>query len=318
MNRRVLVTGASGFIGRVLCDTLSSGGYKVVGLGRSRAAGFRNGVDYRACDLQTGNLNAVITGSFDVVIHLAGLVHGKGDGQQQNDGFRHINVDASIRVAEAAIRAGIGRFVFISSIGVHGVSTSGAPVTENSPLAPDSLYAQSKLDAETGLAALFRENGLSGLVIVRPPLVYGACAPGNFQSLLRLSASRLPLPFGSCVNCRSIISVANLVAFLIVCIDHPQASNQIFVISDGEAVSTKQIVSSLRYGMKRRSALFSVSPFIMRTALALTGKLDIYHQLFGDLEIDSRKAEQLLGWVPDRNTLKQLEAVGASYVNSRL
>ena len=318
MNRRVLVTGASGFIGRVLCDTLASRSYKVVGLGRSRAAGFRNGVDYRACDLQTGNLNAIITGSFDVVIHLAGLAHGKDGRQQQNDDFCRINVDASIRVAKATIRAGIGRFVFISSIGVHGVSTSGAPVTENSPLVPDSLYAQSKLDAETALAALFQENGLSGLVIVRPPLVYGAEAPGNFGRLLRLTALRCPLPFAGCTNRRSIISVSNLAAFLMMCIDHPQASNQVFVISDGMGVSTKQIVSSLRRGMKRRRALFPVSPFIMRTALALAGKSDTYQQLFGNLEVDSGKAEQLLGWVPDRNTLKQLEAVGASYVNSRL
>lgn len=316
MSRRILVTGASGFVGRILCDTLASRGYRVVGLGRSRAEGFRDGIDYVTCDLQTHDLNKVITGSFDVVFHLAGLAHGKGGRLQQKDGFRSVNVDVSVRVAEAAIRAGIGRFIFISSIGVHGASTSSTPVTENSPLAPNSLYAQSKLDAEVALATLFQGNELSGLVIVRPPLVYGARAPGSFQSLLRLAASQLPLPFGSCTNCRSVISVFNLVAFLTVCIDHPQASNQIFVISDGEAVSTKQIVSSLRHGMNRRSVLLPVSPFVMRIALTLVGRLDMYLQLFGDLKVDSQKAEQLLGWRPDRNTLQQLEAVGASYANS--
>lgn len=319
MSDVIAVTGATGFVGSNLIRRLAASEYKVKALCRSLP------LQKLYCPLvewvkisQLGDVaeaTAALRGA-KIVVHLAARAHVLHEtASDPRVEFLRVNRDITVKLAEAAVRAGVRRFVYVSSIGVNGDVTRGMPFTENSPPNPKTGYALSKWEAERSLQGYANRIGLE-TVVIRPPLVYGAHAPGNFQSLLRSAALRLPLPFGSCTNRRSIISVSNLVAFLIVCIEHPQASNQIFVVSDGMAVSTKQIVSSLRRGMKRRRAVFPVSPFIMRTALALAGKSDTYQQLFGNLEVDSGKAEQLLGWAPDRNTLKQLEAVGASYVNS--
>lgn len=319
IEQTILVSGASGFVGRGLCEQLAADGIKVVGLGRSNRPEHLSGMDYFNHDLETDSLDGAIIGEVDCVIHLAGQAHGKGGSErQQLDGFRRANVSASVKLAESAIRAGVRRFVFVSSIGVHGTSTNGELLSDVSPVMPASPYTASKLEAEKALTNLFERNSQAELVIVRPPLVYGDEAPGNFRSLLKLAASGLPLPFGMCSNRRSLVSLGNLVSFLKVCVDHPNAGNQSFVVADGDAVSTRDIVSSLREGMGLPSRLAPVPPAFMGIAMKVFGKSDMYTQLFGDLEVDCCKAEHMLDWTPNHDTLGQLEAIGRRYVNSHM
>lgn len=318
MGNRVLVTGATGFVGRALCAQLIAIGSDVIGVGRSFAKPTSlSGVAWHCLELETDDLKPAISRDVDCVVHLAGQAHGKGGSESQElDGFRRINVDVSLRLAREAIEAGVRRFVFVSSIGVHGTVTSGKAISEDAPFNPGSPYTVSKLEAERELAKLFEENESSELVIVRPPLVYGANAPGNFGSLLKLANSSVPLPFGLCANRRSLVSLAGLVDFLITCTHHPKAGGQSFVVADSSVVSTRDIVASLRTGMGRPGRLVPVPPAVMAGALGLIGKRDMYTQLFCDLEVDNRKARNLLGWVSCEDTMRELEMIGKRYADS--
>lgn len=318
MGNRVLVTGSTGFVGLELCVALLEAGYDVLGVGRSvRRPGFPESVRYLQMDLEKEDLSQAFAGGIDCVVHLAAQAHGKGGTEKQQIGdFRRANVDISLRLATLAIQAGARRFVFVSSIGVHGTGTTGAAISECTPFNPVSPYALSKLEAEQELARLFESACSSELTIVRPPLVYGVNAPGNFGSLLKLANSPLPLPFGMCGNRRNMISRAALVDFLVACIHHPDAGSQSFVVSDTSAVSTKEIVVSLRRGMERAVRLVPVPPAIMAGALGVLGKRDMFSQLFGDLEVCNDKARKLVGWVPCENTLLELERIGKRYIGS--
>lgn len=318
MVNSVLVTGATGFVGRALCAQLLASGDEVIGVGRSVAKpSSLSGVAWHCLDLEAGDFKQAISGNVDCIVHLAGQAHGKGGSESQTlDGFRRINVDASLRLAREAIEAGVRRFVFVSSIGVHGTGTNGAAISERTPFNPCSPYALSKLEAEQELTRLFEAAHSSELTIVRPPLVYGADAPGNFGSLLKLANSPVPLPFGMCSNRRNMVSLTGLVDFLVACTHHPGAGGQSFVVADTSAVSTKDIVASLRTGMGRAKRLVPLPPPVMAGALGVLGKRDMYNQLFCDLEVDNQKARKLVGWVPCENTVGELERIGKHYVDS--
>lgn len=318
MTNRVLVTGATGFVGRELCARLISAGKNVVAVGRRGEVTRLSGLVYRQLELETDDLQQLFSGGIDAVVHLAGQAHGKGGSERQElNGFRRANVNVTIRLAEAAIRAGVRRFVFVSSIGVHGTVTKGTAISESTPFSPASPYTQSKMEAEVELTRLFDGVASSELAIVRPPLVYGVNAPGNFGSLLRLANSPAPLPFGLCSNRRSLISVATLADFLIACIHHPEAGNQSFVLADSSTVSTGDIVASLRRGMNRSARLIPVPASLMAFVLGVLGKREMYTQLFCDLEIDNEKAKKLDGWAPCENTRSELETVGKLFYESQ-
>jgi nucleoside-diphosphate-sugar epimerase len=316
MGNKVLVTGATGFVGRELCAKLVAGGHDVIGVGRSDGETIPSGVTYHRLDLEIGNLDQTVTSDVDCVVHLAGQAHGRGGSERQElEGFRSMNVDASLKLARLAIEVGVRRFLFVSSIGVHGTVTNGKAISEKGPFNPSSPYTVSKLEAELELSKLFKSSQSSELTIVRPPLVYGAHAPGNFGSLLKLLDSGVPLPFGMCSNRRSLIALKRLVDFLIICGRHPAAGDQSFVVADSSVVSTKEIVASLRAGMGRTGRLVPVPQLLMAGALRLIGKHDMVQQLFCDLEIDSQKARKLLDWVPCENTAGELEIIGKQYVD---
>lgn len=319
MARKVLVTGASGFVGSALCSFLAARGVDVLGIGRSESPWPSSEIDYVRLDLEKELDDSLALQDVDCIVHLAGQAHGRGgDDRQQLADFRRANVDVSLRLAESAIRAGVRRFIFVSSIGVHGSCSDGQPISEASPIRPCSAYTVSKSEAENELKRLFGAAAGSELTIVRPPLVYGDGAPGNFRSLLKLANSSLPLPFGRCLNRRSLVSLSNLVSFLEVCIEHPEAGDEAFVVSDGSTISTGQIVSALRAGLGVPRRLIPVPAELMAGVLKLLGKETIYIQLYGDLDVDSGKASSLLNWLPDPDTLGQLEEVGKHYADSRV
>ncbi|ROT99308.1 NAD-dependent epimerase/dehydratase family protein [Marinobacter halodurans] len=317
MAKKLLVTGASGFVGRELCKHLVSTGYEVIGVTRSDRADLPPGAILHRCNLEKDFLGDSLLRDVDCIVHLAGQAHGKGgEDHQELDHFRQVNVDVTLRLAKAALDSGVRRFVFVSSIGVHGAITDGRPISEQAPFNPESPYAVSKMEAELALIRLFEEEGESELTIVRPPLVYGDQAPGNFGKLLKLARMGIPLPLGRCSNRRNIISLSQLAAFMAVCIDHPAAGNETFVVAEESPVSTSDMVRALRAGMRRSAGLFPVPQWLMSSLLKFVGKRGMYIQLFCDLEIDGSKARKKLGWVPKSGSIEQLEEIGKRYADS--
>lgn len=318
MAENILVTGAFGFVGGALCAELVSAGHSVRGVGRSIVKEPVFGLNYYSLDLEVDDLAGLDFANVDCVVHLAGQAHGRGESERQelND-FRRANVEVSIKLAKLAIEAGVRRFVFVSSIGVHGSMTDGEPISEDSPFNPGSPYTVSKAEAELELVSLFKTARSSELTIVRPPLVFSQNAPGNFGRLLKLACSPIPLPFGMCFNQRSLISLESLVEFLIACVSHPAAGNESFVVADSSAVSTGDVVTSLRAGMDRPTRLLPIPPLLVDWSLRLLRKREMYVQLFCDLVVDNQKAEKLLGWSPSSDTKRQLEAIGKRYANPR-
>ncbi len=216
----ILVTGASGFIGRALCRSLVQLGYHVRGLVRSVPKEPLQGVDY----VRMGSFDDICEGVSSIV-HLAGAAHGKsGDSREALDANNVVLTEA---LAKAAIEARVGRFIFVSSIGVNGSQTHGSPITDASPEMPSEPYAESKLEAEKRLVAAL-DGSATAYTIVRPPLVYGVEAPGNFMRLLGLVDSGLPLPFANARNKRTIVSIDNLIGLLVQTLEHPGAKNRVF------------------------------------------------------------------------------------------
>jgi nucleoside-diphosphate-sugar epimerase len=309
----ILITGATGFVGRSLISRLHvDQRHQIIGSVRKlneNSIGLDKVVAVGEISEKTDWANALE--NIDVVIHLAGRAHVLND-QYNLSSFNRINVDGTLRLAEQALEFGVKRFIFISSIGVNGSQTHGEAFTECSIVAPQAMYAESKKQAED-LLKLKLENSSMELVIIRPPLVYAANAPGNFQRLLKLVACGLPLPFGITDNKRSMVSLNNLTDFISVCVEHPAAANETFLISDGVNVSTKEIVNFLAEGMGKKVRLFPLPNCLARFAFTLLRKPTIYTQLYGSLAVDSSKARTLLDWEPVEHASKALKEAGLGY-----
>lgn len=308
---RVFVTGANGFIGTALCQHLVGRDCSVHGLIRAEAPN-EVGVVYHSGSLEDRALLLNCLVGVDCLVHLAGRAHVMREGGEPLAAFRAVNRDATLNLARIALEAGVKRFVFISSIGVNGAETSAKPFDEYSEPEPHADYALSKLEAEQELKSLLAGSETE-LVIIRPPLVYGVEAPGNFARLLKLVATGLPLPLSGVNNRRSIISLENLVSFITLCIEHPAAAGQLFLVSDGKDISTAEMVLALAQGMGKKPLMLSVPDALLKFGAKLLGKESLYTQLYRSLQVESSKARKLLGWQPEENTLKALEKIGRLY-----
>ncbi len=311
--KAVMVTGASGFVGSALCCELARTGYAVIAVVR-RVVERIPSVTYIEADLADP---ATFAGEFptvDCIIHLAGRAHILTDKVADPLAtFREVNRDATVRLAARALKAGVKRFVFVSSIGVNGNSTRQQAFNEDSPASPHVPYAISKYEAEQELGTLLRGKRME-LVVVRPPLIYANDAPGNFGRLLKLVASGLPLPLDGVRNARSLISRRNIVGFLSLCAEHPDAAGELFLVADGEDVSTAQMIEALSRGMGRRPALFTFPAVLLKLLMCLLGKASMHEQLCGSLQVDASKARRLLGWVPVETIGAGLQAAGREYI----
>ncbi len=249
----------------------------------------------------------------DAIVHTAARVH-----VQEQDSpaalayFFAVNRDGSLNLARQAAQAGVRRLVFISSIGVNGSHTeAGKLFTESDLPQPHNNYALSKLEAERGLLQIGAETGLE-VVIVRPPLVYGAQAPGNFGALCRLLKRGHPVPFGSIVNLRSLVALDNLLHFIALCVVHPSAANQVFLVADGHDLSTCQLVAGLRQVLGQPARLVRVPVWTLLMAGKLTGQSASIERLCSNLQVDITRARALLGWQPPLTVAEGLRrAVGA-------
>ncbi|WP_339488051.1 NAD-dependent epimerase/dehydratase family protein [Pseudomonas sp. EL_65y_Pfl2_R95] len=290
----VLITGAGGFLGTHLVKHLQRNDifdlHQVV---RRGAANFSNTI---VCeDLRVGfewPLDHV-----DVVIHLAGLAHKQKSASKDDlEDFRSINTFATINLAKQAALSGVRRFIFLSSIGVYGDATS-APLTSHVRACPIEPYAVSKYEAELLLLELSKETGME-VVIIRPPLIYGPHAPGNFRKLVKLSCLGLPLPFSCVINRRSFIGVDNLCSLIEVCIFHLRATQKPILPADREVVSTVDLIRCISDASKVKARLIPVPVGILKLLFFLVGKRAMYQKLFGDLEIYTQEAYDLLDWAP--------------------
>jgi len=305
---RFLVTGASGFIGRKLCQNLLQLNHHVRAVTSSQVAELRLLASVPMADrldfvrvshdaISPSNWVHACDG-VDVVIHLGARAHVlKETVEDVCAVYRRANCEVTLALALAALESGVQRFIFISSIGVNGAETFDTPFTSADAAAPHSPYAVSKYEAETGLKKLAKQMGLD-TVIIRPPLVYGPGAPGNFGSLMRAVQRGWPLPLGAVHNQRSLVALSNLVDFIITCISHPQAANQTFLVSDGQDLSTTELVRGMALAAGVPARLLPVPVWALQAGGTLLGKGDAVQRLCGNLQVDISKARSLLGWVP--------------------
>jgi len=244
---------------------------------------------------ETTDWSAAVEGC-DVVIHTAGRAHILDDrAEDKLAEFRQVNRDATLKLAHDAWTAGVKHFIFISSIGVNGNGTQGTAFTEHSIPQPISDYAISKLEAEQALKAQFANSSMA-ITVIRPALICGENAPGNIHRLLKIVASGLPLPFKGVKNKRGMVSLDNVVSFIITCLENPQSKNELFLLADNDAPSTEEIVANFAAGMNKSSRVIWFPTGLLRIALLLIGKKGLYEQLYGSLEIDASKATKLLHW----------------------
>ena len=304
----ILLTGASGFVGsEILEQLIQRAVLPIRTYGRRELARLKINQKITV-DHVVGEIGAEVNYTnalhgVDVIIHCAALAHvTKGD----EFSYNYINTLGAIELAKQAWKAGAKRFVFISSIGVNGSSTKATPFSVDSMPYPHNVYAQSKYDAEIGLKKIAAETGLE-VVIVRPTLVYGQRAPGNFGMLTKL-INKLPiLPFGLANNKRDFIAVQNLADLLITCATHPNAAGHTFLASDMEIVSIKQFTNAIADGLGKKVFQLPIPVSLISWVGKLTGKSAIIEQLFGNLQVDSSNTKEVLNWTPPL-TMKQAMA----------
>lgn len=296
----VLVTGANGFVGCAVCAELVRRGYKVRGAVRSisRTSGL-------TCELvEVGEINSTTDWSgmldgVDVVIHLAARAHVMNDNASDPlDAFRKINVEGTLNFARQASEVGVRRFIFISSIKVNGENTQlGKPYTADDRPAPIDPYGISKHEAEDALRQIATETGME-VVIIRPSLVYGPGVKANFLNMMRWLNKGFPLPLGAINNKRSLVALDNLLDLIVTCIDHPHAANQTFLVSDGEDISTKELLKRMAAALGRPARLLPVPVDLLKMIATLLGKRAFYQRLCESLQVDISKTRDLLGWTP--------------------
>lgn len=312
---RILVTGANGFIGRSLCDKLYRQSRSV------RAA-------MRVANSQIKCSETVLVNSIDaetdwsdllldvkVVFHLAARVHVMKDEVLDSlEEFRKVNVEGTLNLARQAVNAGVRRFIFISTIKVNGENTPlGKPYTCFDSPAPIDPYAISKREAEDGLRKIAMETGME-VVIIRPTLIYGPGVKANFHSMLCWLDKGIPLPFGAISNKRSLVALDNLLDLIVTCIDHPAAANQTFLVSDGEDMSTTELLERMAFALGKQARLLPVSMSLLHKVARLLGKQDLYQRLCQSLQVDISKTRELLSWTPPMSVDEALRKTATDFL----
>jgi len=298
----IVITGASGFIGGHLCLALAQTSHLVTAVSREP---FTHGTrprqtDVRA-DLESQVDYEILLQGCDVIVHLAGLAH-QGLDSVNDSAYKSANETATLNLARAAVRLGVKRFVFISSIKVNGESTPMSnPFTASSVPEPLDAYGASKLAAELGLLSIANTSTFE-VTIIRPTLVYGPGVRANFSELMSIVNRQIPLPLSQVRNMRSLLGVGNLVSLIAKCLDHPGASNQTFLVSDNSDLSTPDLIRQIAKAQGRRAYLFPVPMIALRLGAKILRKEHLLSRLCDSLQVDISSTMERLGWTPPFST----------------
>ncbi len=303
---RVLVTGANGFVGQVLCQLLVDKGISVKAVVRSSES-HAGSISIGEINGDTNWQDALI--GIDCVVHLAARVHVMNESAANPlNAFRHVNTAGSEKLARDAAKAGVKRLIYLSTIKVNGEQTYGVPFNEKVEHTPVDPYALSKWEAENSLRRISIESGME-IVIIRAPLVYGPGVKGNFLTLLKLVSKGLPLPFASVKNKRSLVALSNLVDLIRECIVNPRAAGEIFLVSDGEDLSTAELIKVIALKMGKPSRLIPIPLPLLNVGATIIGKRSVARRLLGSLQVDSSSAHRVLGWVPPYSVEHEIDRV---------
>jgi nucleoside-diphosphate-sugar epimerase len=318
---KILVTGANGFVGLPLSEYLTAAGHQVVGAVRSRdsLSVVNSHIQLKAI----GNIDDITDwqdylGSVECVIHLANRAHVM-DEQSSNSLalYRNVNTAGTLHLARQAAAVGVKRFIFISSIKVNGDSTLPSQAfTHKDQHIPVDPYGLSKYEAELGLKLIAEQTGLE-VVVIRPPLIYGPGVKANFLKMMQWVEKGIPLPLGAIQNQRSMLGLDNLINFIELCLTHPDATGQTFVVSDDHDVSTTKLLKEIAAAMHRPSRLLSIPQCFIEKLLILLGQRHISERLCGSLQLDISLAKTRLSWKPPHTFKDQLNKTVIDYLSRR-
>lgn len=318
--KTILVTGGSGFLGAALLRYLTRlGGFSLITSLREGRVQLPESIrTFTLGNLTPDNNWKDVLIDVDVIVHAAARVHVMNEkAVDPLAEFRCVNVDATLNLARQAAAAGVKRFIYISSIKVNGeCSKQGAAFTADDTPAPSDPYGISKHEAEMGLRILATQTSMD-VVIIRPVLVYGPGVKANFLSMIRWLDRSFPLPFGSVNNKRSLVSLDNLIDLIVTCLAHPSAANQTFLASDGEDVSTTELLRKIARALNKPAVLLPLPVGLLNFMASLVGKGAMARRLFGSLQVDIEKNKRLLGWTPPITLDQGLKVAVQSFLESR-
>ena len=315
---KILVTGANGFIGTQLTETLANSGHQVRNTARSIAPNNPITSEMITCDLESAdNLDHLTTGC-DAIVHLAGRAHVMSDDPATSESlYLSANVDVTRRLAQSAARTGVKRMILMSSVKVNGESTTiDSPFTSQDIPNPQDPYGRSKTQAEQTLWDVASTSGLEG-VVIRPPLVYGPGVRANFASLIGIVNRGIPLPLGSIHNKRSFVSVDNLIDCIETTLQTPNAGGQTFLVSDGQDLSTPELIRAIASSLHKSPMLIPIPTALLKLAATTAGKRNAYDRLCGSLTVDIALTKQKLSWTPPFTVQDSLQRTVDAFMKSK-
>ena len=292
---KILITGSNGFLGQYLCQFLAEKNYSILAQTRKAQTFALPNTSNINFDLND-NLHNIDLSQVEVIIHCAGRAHIMNEtATSPLDAYRQTNVQGTLNLAKKAVQSGVKRFIYLSSIKVNGEQTTNEPFKSSDLVNTDDPYGLSKYEAEQELLKLSKETGLE-VVIIRPVLIYGPNVKANFKSMVGLANKKIPLPIGCLDNKRSMVSLYNLVDLIHVCMTHPKAKNEVFLASDQDDISVKQLFEKLAYHQNNNLIILPVPKSLIVFLASLVGKKAMASRLCSELIVDTSKNTQLLGW----------------------
>ena len=291
----ILITGSNGFLGQYLCQHLAEQSYRILAQTRKPQKFTHSAVTNINFDLND-DLDNIDLSQVDVIAHCAGRAHVMNEtATSPLDAYRQTNVQGTLNLAKKAVQSGVKRFIYLSSIKVNGEQTTNEPFKSSDLVNTDDPYGLSKYEAEQELLKLSKETGLE-VVIIRPVLIYGPNVKANFKSMVGLANKKIPLPIGCLDNKRSMVSLYNLVDLIHVCMTHPNAKNEVFLASDQDDISVKQLFEKLAYHQNNNLIILPVPKSLIAFLASVVGKKAMASRLCSELIVDTSKNTQLLGW----------------------
>lgn len=306
MQTKILITGSNGFLGQYLCQFLAEHNYSILAQTRKAQTFVHPNISNINFDLND-NLDNVDLSQVEVIIHCAGRAHVMSEtAASPLEAYRETNVQGTLNLAQKAVENGVKRFIYLSSIKVNGEQTTVQPFKPNDAVNTDDPYGLSKYEAEQELLKLSKNIGLE-VVIIRPVLIYGPNVKANFKSMVALASKKLPLPIGCLDNKRSMVSVYNLADLIHTCMSHPNANGEIFIASDQDDISVKQLFEKLANCQNNKLLIIPIPKSLIGLLASLVGKKAVASRLCSELVVDTTKNTQLLGWTAPYSVDSSLE-----------